>query len=99
MLKKSKFQEIKEKFIHQLSIPLKKIYLPGMEGNSLFDVLYFFLKALNNGLITTRAYALAFRFFYGLVPGFDFSFQPDTISPYFRSERTDSDVAQRNIAT
>ncbi len=74
MLKKSKFQEIKEKFIHQLSIPLKKIYLPGMEGNSLFDVLYFFLKALNNGLITTRAYALAFRFFMALFPALIFLF-------------------------
>ncbi len=44
------------------------IILPGFEGISLWEILFFFVWSIRKGLISTRASALAFHFFLALVP-------------------------------
>ena len=44
------------------------IILPGFEGISLWEILFFFVWSIRKGLISTRASALAFHFFLALIP-------------------------------
>ncbi|PID95728.1 MAG: ribonuclease BN, partial [Bacteroidetes bacterium] len=60
MLKSFKHTE----FIHYL----KTISLPGFEGVPVWDVVLFFWEGLINGVITTRASAIAFNFFLAIFP-------------------------------
>jgi len=46
----------------------RKIILPGFEGISLYEILFFFIWSIKNGLISTRASSLAFHFFLALIP-------------------------------
>ncbi len=46
----------------------RKIILPGFEGISLWEVIFFFIWSIKRGLVTTRAAALAFHFFLALIP-------------------------------
>lgn len=46
----------------------RKIIIPGFEGVSLWEILYFFVLALRRGFIATRASALAFHFFLAMIP-------------------------------
>lgn len=46
----------------------RKIILPGFEGISLWEILFFFAWSIRKGLIATRASSLAFHFFMALVP-------------------------------
>ncbi|MBK9192433.1 MAG: YihY/virulence factor BrkB family protein [Crocinitomicaceae bacterium] len=46
----------------------RKIVLPGFEGLSMWEVLFFFAWSLKKGLITQRAAALSFNFFLAMVP-------------------------------
>ncbi|HLU85742.1 MAG TPA: YihY/virulence factor BrkB family protein [Vicingaceae bacterium] len=50
----------------------KKIVLPGFDGIPLFEVLTFLIKGLQESSLTTRAAALAFRFFLALFPALIF---------------------------
>ncbi|MEM6803483.1 MAG: YhjD/YihY/BrkB family envelope integrity protein [Bacteroidota bacterium] len=42
--------------------------MPGFQGVGLYDVLYFFIKALNNPKFTLMASAMAYHFFFSLLP-------------------------------
>jgi len=46
----------------------RRIYLPGFEGVSLWEVLFFFVWSLRKGLISTKAAALSFHFFLAMIP-------------------------------
>jgi len=46
----------------------RKIKLPGFEGLSLWEVLFFFVWSVRKGLITIRAASLAFHFFLAMIP-------------------------------
>lgn len=46
----------------------RRIVLPGFEGLSLWEVLFFFVWSLRKGLITQRAAALSYNFFLAMVP-------------------------------
>lgn len=46
----------------------RKIVLPGFEGVSLWEILFFFVWSIRNGLIGTRASSLAFHFFLAMIP-------------------------------
>jgi membrane protein len=57
----------------------RKILIPGFEGQSLYVVSKFFLKAMKNGSVNMRASSLAFSFFLALFPSIIFIF---TLIPY-----------------
>lgn len=46
----------------------RKVILPGFEGLSLWEVLFFFVWSIRKGLITTRAASLSFHFFLAMIP-------------------------------
>lgn len=46
----------------------RKIVVPGFEGVSLWEILFFFVWTLRRGLIGTRASSLAFHFFLAMIP-------------------------------
>lgn len=46
----------------------RKVILPGFEGVSLWEVLFFFVWSIRKGLISTRAASLSFHFFLAMVP-------------------------------
>lgn len=46
----------------------RKIILPGFEGVSLWEILFFFVWSIRKGLIATRASSLAFHFYLALIP-------------------------------
>ncbi len=46
----------------------KKIQMPGFDGVSLYEILFFFVWTLRKGLISTRASSLAFHFFLAMIP-------------------------------
>ncbi|UKN00138.1 YihY/virulence factor BrkB family protein [Paracrocinitomix mangrovi] len=52
------------KFIHVA----RKIKLPGFQGVSLWEIIFFFLYSLRKGLIGMRAGAVAFHFFLAIIP-------------------------------
>lgn len=57
----------------------KKITLPGFDGVPLYDVVYFFVRGLMEGSLTTRASGIAFSFYLALFPALIFVF---TLIPY-----------------
>jgi membrane protein len=46
----------------------RKIWLPGFQGVSLYEILFFFVWSIRKGLISTRAAAISFHFFLALIP-------------------------------
>ncbi|MDG1914477.1 MAG: YihY/virulence factor BrkB family protein [Crocinitomix sp.] len=46
----------------------RKIILPGFEGVSVWEILFFFVWSIRRGLVATRASALAFHFFLAMIP-------------------------------
>ncbi len=46
----------------------RKIVIPGFEGISLWEILFFFFWSLRRGLVGTRASSLAFHFFLAMIP-------------------------------
>lgn len=46
----------------------RKIVIPGFEGVSLWEILFFFVWSIRRGLVTTRASSLAFHFFLAMIP-------------------------------
>ncbi|MFC2117625.1 YihY/virulence factor BrkB family protein [Bacteroidota bacterium] len=52
--------------------PAKRISLPGFEKMPVYDVMYFFVKGIMNGAITTRASSIAFNFFIAVIPAIIF---------------------------
>jgi membrane protein len=46
----------------------RKIILPGFEGVSIWEILFFFVWSIRRGLIATRASSLAFHFFLAMIP-------------------------------
>lgn len=46
----------------------RRIHLPGFEGISVWEVLFFFVWTIRRGLITTRAASLSFHFFLAMIP-------------------------------
>lgn len=52
------------KFIHIA----RKIKLPGFQGISLWEIIFFFLYSIRKGLIGMRAAAVAFHFFLAMIP-------------------------------
>src|SRR5665648_535953 len=59
----------------------KKVTFPGFDGMALYDVMVFFWRSIVDGALSTRASAIAFSFFMGLVPAIIFLF---TLIPYIR---------------
>ncbi|MBL1232041.1 MAG: YihY/virulence factor BrkB family protein [Flavobacteriales bacterium] len=60
------------KVVKQLIAWSKKIVLPGFDGIPLFEVLTFLFKGMQESSLTTRAAALAFRFFLAIFPALIF---------------------------
>jgi len=50
---------------YRISERLRIIVLPGFDGMPLYDVLVFFLRGLFKGVLTYRAAAIAYNFFFG----------------------------------
>jgi membrane protein len=46
----------------------RKIVIPGFEGVSLWEILFFFVWSIRRGFIATRASSLAFHFFLAMIP-------------------------------
>lgn len=46
----------------------RRVVLPGFEGVSLWEILFFFVWTIRNGLLATRASSLAFHFFLAMIP-------------------------------
>jgi membrane protein len=46
----------------------RRIVLPGFEGVSLWEILFFFVWSIRKGFISTRASSLAFHFFLAMIP-------------------------------
>lgn len=46
----------------------RRVIIPGFEGISLWEVIFFFIWSIKRGLITTRAAALSFHFFLAMIP-------------------------------
>lgn len=46
----------------------RKVVIPGFEGISLWEILFFFVWSIRKGLIGTRASSLAFHFYLALIP-------------------------------
>ncbi len=46
----------------------RKIIIPGFEGVSLWEIIFFFVWTIRKGLIGTRASSLAFHFYLALIP-------------------------------
>lgn len=46
----------------------RRIIIPGFEGISLWEILFFFVWSIRRGLVTTRASSLAFHFFLAMIP-------------------------------
>lgn len=55
-------------YIRKLIHLARRIKLPGFQGISLWEVIFFFLYSLRRGLIGIRAGAVAFHFFLALIP-------------------------------
>lgn len=47
---------------------IRKIVLPGFDGVSLWEILFFFVWSIRKGFISTRASSLAFHFFLAMIP-------------------------------
>ncbi|HEX8514702.1 MAG TPA: YihY/virulence factor BrkB family protein [Bacteroidia bacterium] len=74
---------IRFKPAHSLVKGSRRIVIPGFEGQSLYVVSKFFLKAMMNGSVNMRASSLAFSFFLALFPSIIFLF---TLIPYIPIE-------------
>jgi len=46
----------------------RKIIIPGFEGVSLWEILFFFVYSVRRGFVATRASSLAFHFFLAMIP-------------------------------
>ncbi len=46
----------------------RKIIIPGFEGISLWEILFFFVWSIRRGLLATRSSSLAFHFFLAMIP-------------------------------
>lgn len=82
-MKKLLFRIKNIKAVKSVITQSQKIVLPGFDGIPIYEVARFFLKALNNGTITTRASSIAFKFFMAIFPAIIFLF---TIIPYIPIE-------------
>lgn len=60
------------KVVKQVIAWSKRIVLPGFDGIPLFDVVTFLIKGMQESSLTTRAAALAFRFFLAIFPALIF---------------------------
>ncbi|MBL4652285.1 MAG: YihY/virulence factor BrkB family protein [Flavobacteriales bacterium] len=65
--------------IQKLAVVSDRIILPGFQGVSLFYILKFLAKGIQENPITTRASSLSFHFFIALFPTIIFIF---TVIPY-----------------
>ena len=79
------FIEIAEKLIDKA----QKITLPGFDGVALYDAIYFFVRGLMEGSLTTRAAAIAFSFYLALFPAIIFVF---TLIPYIPIENFQTEL-------
>jgi len=70
---------VESKIVRNVVNVSKKLTLPGFDGIPLYQVAIFFLKAIIQGSVTSRAAAVAFSFFLALFPAIIFLF---TIIPY-----------------
>lgn len=59
---------IRAAYLRKLIHLARKIKLPGFQGVSLWEIVFFFLYSLRKGLIGMRAGAVAFHFFLALIP-------------------------------
>lgn len=59
---------IRATFVRKTIHISRKIRIPGFEGISLWEILFFFGYSIRKGLIGMRASALAFHFFLALIP-------------------------------
>lgn len=74
---------LKSKVVETVVQFLDGIVLPGLDGLSLYKIGSFFVEGIRKGYVTTRAYALAFRFFLALFPLIIFLF---TLIPFIPIE-------------
>ncbi len=74
------------KFIHVT----RKIKLPGFQGVSLWEIIFFFLYSVRKGLIGLRAAAVAFHFFLAMIP---FGLVLVVLTSYTPGLNLESDIA------
>ncbi len=55
-------------FIRKIIHLTRKVVLPGFEGVSLWEILFFFVYSIRRGFLTTRASSVAFHFFLAMIP-------------------------------
>lgn len=67
----------------------KRVHLPGFEGLSVYQVLDFLIKGLQESSLTMRASAMAFKFFLAVFPGIIFLF---TLIAYIPIDDMHSDI-------
>ena len=77
---KNLIQKITQSTIVQTPLNFsKKLFIPGFDGLSFYEVLSFFIEGIQKNSLTTRASSLAFRFFLALFPSIIFLF---SLIPY-----------------
>lgn len=74
------------KFIHVA----RKIKLPGFQGVSLWEIIFFFLYSIRQGLIGMRAAAVGFHFFLAMIP---FGLVLVVLTSYTPGLNLESDIA------
>jgi membrane protein len=67
----------------------KRIHLPGFEGLSVYEVIGFLIKGLQESSLTMRASAMSFKFFLAVFPGIIFLF---TLIAYIPIQDMHSDI-------
>ncbi len=55
-------------FVRKVIHISRKIIVPGFEGVSLWEILFFFVWSVRHGFLSTRASSLAFHFFLAMIP-------------------------------
>jgi len=96
---------LKNSFIQKLISFAKTHSLPGFQKESIYDVTHLFYLGITKGTFNTRAYSLAFKFFFAVFPGIIFLFTLIPVIPIdgFQNSlmdfiRTDIPKGLRDIA-
>src|SRR5690606_2802180 len=62
------FRILRAVYIRRFIHFARRIKIPGFQGVSLWEIIFFFIYSLQKGLIGMRAGAVAFHFFLALIP-------------------------------
>lgn len=77
-------------YIRRLIHLARKIKLPGFQGISLWEIIFFFIYSMKKGLVGMRAGAVAFHFFLALIP---FGLVLVVLTTYIPGVNLEADIA------